>query len=633
MPIRLLVAMLVIGAAGLLAVMRSSAAEPPDANPPNIVLIMTDDQHWESIEYMPVLQERIVAQGVTFSNAFVTSPNCCPARAGFLTGDYVADHGVFTNGLPQGGADAFQPSGTVTEGLTDAGYHTAISGKFLTNYDYETNGDPTGFEEFFVYDDQPIEPPASDRDSFKYFNWVASDNGTEVAYGDSPTEYSTDVFGQRTADFISEMSGQAPFFAQYAPFAPHRPAALPERHRHLANAYLRDDFPPNYGVLPQGQAWTNELAESQWERTRQSEVEALRSQQIASLQSVDDNIELLLSTLERTGELDNTVVLFTSDNGFAWGEHRWLHKLCPYEACLRVPLVIADFRSSSSNEVRGTIDDRLVTNLDVAATIADLAGLEASSFSPNASPIVLGDRKPVRTEFLIENYGAGNGAQPLGMPAFQGVRTEAFKYIRYPDGAEELFILADDPFELVNVLDTATSGETTARQSTLTELDRLRRVTATEFPHGIKRKTVSLAVSDGCFGDGTPLEFTFDQQLPNLEEILALQFRFRTTERLEPATRTTLDVVAADAGWPQDRKIALPARVVAEDSFVLPINQQWLQQVESAQLKDIQITTDSDPDRQICLRDEITLEFDYLATGLNQELAEIESGASLRRTD
>ena len=148
------------------------------------------------------------------------------------------------------------------------------------------------------------------------------------------------------------------------------------------------------------------------------------------------------------------MVIFTSDNGFAWGEHRWLQKLCPYEACLRVPLVVADFRPDSPADMQGIIDDRLVTNLDVAATIADLADVYGPELMPSASPIDLEDQaNEVRADFLIENYGAGNGAKPVGLPAFQGVRTETHKYVRYPDGGEELFLLDSDPFELTNEIE------------------------------------------------------------------------------------------------------------------------------------------------------------------------------------
>ena len=568
---------------------------------PNIVLIMTDDQNWQSVGCMPNVIDRLASQGQNFSNAFVTSPNCCPARAGFFTGDYVADHGVFTNGLPKGGAQAFAPTGSFPELLQGEGYATGLFGKYLTSYRTNVNGAPIGFDRYLAFDDTPN--PDSQPDTFKFFNWTGNDDGELVTFGGADDDYSTDVLGQAARDFIAE-SADAPFFLQYSPFAPHRPAALPARHADLPDSYQRTSFPPNYGVLPEDAAWTNELSDPAWLDSRQPEVESIRGQQIASLQSVDDNVAVLLDELEAQGVLSNTVVIFTSDNGFAWGEHRWLQKLCPYESCLRVPLVVADFRPDSPADLQGIIDDRLVTNLDVAATIADLADVFDAELMPSASPIDLEDQtNEVRSDFLIENYGAGNGAKPVGLPAFQGIRTETHKYVRYPDGGEELFLLDSDPFELTNEI------ENPDEEANLNEL---RQTVDDSFPYELRRETWLMLPSDGCLGDGTPITADFPGDLPPVEDILTFEMGLETDNVLSNEVRLGLDLVAPGAGWDEELNISLPARVVQADALKVPATSRSIGSLDAANFDEIQIEAAVEPISTVCVSGSFELSIDYL---------------------
>ena len=583
----------------------ASSVPAGDDVPPNIVLIMTDDQNWQSINCMPIVTERISGQGLTFENAFVTSPNCCPARAGFFTGDYVADHGVFTNALPQGGAAAYSPSGSFPEILGAQGYTTGLFGKYLTSYRSEAHGAPIGFDRYLVLDD--ASHPDRRPETLSYFNWAGTpDDGSTILYGDSDEDYSTDVFGEAARDFIAE-AGDAPFFLQYSPFAPHRPATLPARHVDLAESFQRTEFPPNYGVVPQDAGWTNELRDRTWTNTRQPEVESVRSQQIASLQSVDENVGILLDELEANGQLDNTVVIFTSDNGFAWGEHRWLHKLCAYEACIRVPLVIADFRpDGATSQTRGSVDSRIVTNLDVAATIADLAGSFDAQVMPAATPIDLGEpTSPVRSQFLIENYTAGNGAQPLGQPAFQGVRTETHKYVRYPDGQEELFLLQTDPFELVNEI--ASPDETNT-------VEELRQTVDDSFPTKLRRETWVLDPSDICLGDGDPIEADFPGDLPPVNNILSMELRIQTDREPDLEVRQGFDLVSPRAGWNIEAEIALPPRVIESTVFKLPAATGFIGQLDADNFDNIQIEAEVEPSSPLCLSGALELNVDYLFT-------------------
>ncbi len=586
------------GVGGVVEVGKSLAEDP--AALPNIVLVMTDDQHWQSTDCMPILRTRLAPRATTFTNGFSTSPNCCPARAGFLTGDYVTSHGVYTNGLPRGGADAFAPDQTVTELLQDAGYRTGIFGKYLTNYGSDANGPPTGFDEYLVFDRTVVASAPVNPATQNYLGWVGTDNGEIVTFDSGANSYSTDVFGDRAIEFVASHDTNAPFFLQFSPFAPHRPATSAPRHTGLEAQVQRAVFPPNYGVVPEAQAWELGLSEAQWDNFRRADVENVRAQQIVALQAVDENLGRLLDQLEASGELNNTVVIFTSDNGFAWGEHRWLQKLCAYDACLRVPLLIADFRRTGG----GSTDQRLVTNLDIAATLVELAGVDAGLLGEDAAPLDLQSSDSIRESFLIENYGAGNGAQPLGLPPFQGVRTSTHKYVRYADGAEELFDLVGDPWELQNVASVVEYRET---------LETLRAETVASFPRLLAQQNWEAVVADGCIGDGSPLTLETDVDLPALEDVLSFEVLLSVDSSLGDRERAGLDLVGSMAGWAAEEEIALPARPNSEGQLALPAKQVWVQRLQTTQITELEIEATVEPADKVCVDGPVTIRAHVLA--------------------
>lgn len=483
---------------------------------PNIVLIMTDDQHYDTVQFMPKVTELLVDHGVTFTNAFVTTPNCCPARAGFLSGQYVADHGVWMNAGALGGAPALGSATVVPEQLQSVGYDTAIFGKYLTDYEHTEAGPPRGFDQFLVYDNEqrsdPNPPFAPNLAVSQFYEWYGTDNGSLLAYANSPADYSTDVFADRTIAYLDDLgNSQDPFFVQFAPFAPHMPAVPAPRHEAQAGSFTRTSFPGNYGHLPADHGWPAEQVASSWPN-RSARIEVDRSRSIASLLAVDEAVERIVTTLTDTGELDNTVFIFTSDNGVAMGEHQLRGKLCPYEQCLRIPLVIADMRTAGS----AIVADAMVTNLDVAAMTLDLAGIDPSLSMPDATLVDF--TAPItssRDHFFIEMYGPGNSATPLGLPPWIGVRTATAKYVRFGTGGEALFDLAGDPWELVNVVDDP---------AFLPVLEDLRERTNQHFPHEVQRWTVPAPRTSSCVSATETVVFPLvDVEWPPADVLLNLQ--------------------------------------------------------------------------------------------------------------
>src|SRR5688572_8252189 len=181
----------------------SSSQSTPRSDKPNIIIILTDDQPYHTMEHMPTVQSELVGTGITFNNAYATTPLCCPSRASILTGQYVFHHGVQTNRQPNGGATVFKDSSTLPVWLQEAGYQTALMGKYLNDYDALPEGYvPPGRDEWDVFDQR-------DPDRDFYFSYTLNENGIIKQYGID--DYSTDVLRDKAVDFIQDNSHQ-PFF-------------------------------------------------------------------------------------------------------------------------------------------------------------------------------------------------------------------------------------------------------------------------------------------------------------------------------------------------------------------------------------------------------------------------------------
>ncbi len=494
-----------IGAALALAAPAASAQQGRADGPPNVLVVMTDDETYRDAQLMPNFR-RLERAGTTFTNAFASYPICCPARATFLTGQYAHNHGVKGNFFATGGGfDSFREQGnTLPVWLQEAGYETAFVGKYLNEYGgRDPELVPPGWDDWHGL---------VDFSTYNYFNWAINENGTlryhgdrdyvdaliELAHAaatdriDSPTEgvalvlelfepfeytgteeerdYSPDVTGRIANRALTRMAaGERPFFLYYAPIASHNEsdfeevggireiAPSPDPRPPARYAHTYDDLP-----LPRDPSFDEEDVSDKPEgvrgRDRLSEetIEELTENnrgRLGSLRAADDALGRMLATLARAGELDNTIVIYTTDQGYLQGQHRIDdNKYIPYEPSIQVPLVIA-----GPGVPRGEVVEELVGAHDLTPTIVDAAGAKAGRQADGVSllPRLGGEPLPDR-DLLLEalapevQFEIGNEIVDAHVP-YYGVRTERYKYIRWSFGDEELYDLARDPYELENL--------------------------------------------------------------------------------------------------------------------------------------------------------------------------------------
>lgn len=430
-----------------------------DRDRPNIVFIVTDDQRWDTLQHMPRTLDRIAAHGVSFTNAFATTPACGPSRASMLTGLYTRNHGVFGNTGPSSGAPALVGSdrSTIATWLHDAGYRTGMYGKYMVGYAAQCPPfrtpcyRPPGWDEWQVFWTQ------------HYYNYTMHENGVDVRYGNSDAEYSTDVITAKSVQFIQAAQGQ-PFFLHVGYHAPHGEASgypiAATRHQYIFRGFppwlprpLPPWMPPNWGEedVSDKPPWLANLHRPDdplnSSLTYGRFAEGVRLLQLEAGLSVDEGIEAIVAALESTGQADNTVIVLTSDNGYFWGEHRFYGgKDYPYEESIRIPLLIRYPRMISSART----DPTQVLNIDIAPTLARLAGVEppAALDGISLTPLLRQETTAIRDDFLLEWYNLPNAP---GLPTYNGVRTPQWKYLTYPLASEaELYDLVEDPFELDN---------------------------------------------------------------------------------------------------------------------------------------------------------------------------------------
>jgi arylsulfatase A-like enzyme len=416
------------------AVLAAAPGGPAAPDHPNVVLFLTDDQRWDQLEQMPNVQRLLVDHGVRFENGFVVNSLCCPSRAGSLTGGYSHSTGVYTLTPPLGGYAAFDDRSTIATWLHDAGYHTALLGKYLNGYDGTRI--PPGWDRWFAF---------QQNHGNYYYDYSANDDGVLRSFGSDPEDYSTSLITAGAVDFIRATAG--PLFLYLAPYAPHAPA-IPAPGDESAFWSLPPDRPVNYDEsdVSDKPAWVRALPGMSG--GLRSGTDVLRLNMFRSLLAVDRMVGQVVDAMAETGRLHDTMFVFTSDNGLALGEHRWVHrKESAYEESIRVPLVIRYDPLVRSPRV----DGHLVTNIDFAPTAAQLAGVEATGADGRSLlPLLMSPAAPWRDDFLIEHEEITGIPDP---PTFCGVRTTDHLYVQYATGEEELYDLRTDPYELDNAVD------------------------------------------------------------------------------------------------------------------------------------------------------------------------------------
>ncbi len=418
------------------AALATPAASARTSGRPNIIVVLTDDQRWDTLSAMPTVEQKLVAHGVTFRNSFVVNSNCCPSRTSLLTGQYSHSTGVYKNLPPHGGFPSFRDSRTIATVLHGAGYTTALVGKYLNRYGVGTH-------------DAHYVPPGWDHwtaflGKTAYYDYRLVDQGRVRHYGRAPSDYSTDVLAHKAVSFVAH--ARAPFFLEFTPFGPHDPATPPPRYK---NAFQQFSWntPPSFDErdLSDKPAYIRKL--SPLNQKQLGQAERFRRQQLAAARAVDDAVSALVKALEARHMLRTTMIVFASDNGVSWGEHQLIaaRKLVPYEESIRVPLVI---RYDPLMHARPREDGRLALNIDLGPTFAALTGRTMPGAEGRSLlPLLAGRRPAWRHDFLVEHLV---GQPQRDVPTYCAVRGERYKYVLYQTGEEELYDLQLDPGELEN---------------------------------------------------------------------------------------------------------------------------------------------------------------------------------------
>lgn len=407
---------------------------------PDVVVIVTDDQRWDTLRVMPKTRNDLAAAGVTFTNAYTATPTCCPSRAGILTGRYPMGTDIWRNTPPHGGFDSFGDGSTVATWLHDAGYRTGLFGKYLNRYDkIAPTYIPPGWDRWYVHL------------STAHYGYSVNDQGTVVQRGTTPSDYSTIDIASKAVSFIENTEG--PLFAYVGIKAPHYPYTPPPGHEDAFGTLPRWR-PPSYNEadVSDKPRWLRSVDRLDGEQRRAIDRDRLAQHRM--LLGVDDAVRSIVRALRATGRLDDTLIVFTSDNGFSWGEHRLVGKLRPFEESIRIPMIV---RYDPWVIRPGSTDPRLAMNIDIAATIARATGVPAHPMDGRSLlPLLDGTAEVWRTRFLTMIYtGWANPA----MPSFCQLHTEDRAFTVYRSGEEEDYLLGEDPYQLENIAGTARGRE------------------------------------------------------------------------------------------------------------------------------------------------------------------------------
>lgn len=400
--------------------------------PLSFVVFVADDQRADSLWAMDRVQARLVDQGTEFTRAYATTPLCCPARASLLSGGHTsASTGVFANARPNGCTARFPDTDTLATRFQAAGYATGLVGKYLNDYpEVLAPTVPPGWTSFAAITEIP--------------GWFHFD----VVYGSStPTQpgqgvatrldtYVTDWQGQAAVSFLQE-HGQGDFLllvSLQAPHPPQMPAPEDEGafsdHEHRPPSFDEEDVSDKPG-------WVQDTP-----RFSQEELDHLDqvvADQLACLLSVDRAVAEVLDTLEEIGAAERTVVVYTSDNGTQWGEHRQQEKGRPYEESVRVPLVVRHPERPGAGQVEALV----ASDLDLAATLMALAGVQGSTEGLDLSPWLAGQQPETwRDHVVIANHAR------TFFPSWAALVTLDEKLVSYTSSEVEYYDLEADPWEI-----------------------------------------------------------------------------------------------------------------------------------------------------------------------------------------
>lgn len=439
-------------AAGSKPPSRSDKRLPRPDNRPNVVLITTDDQTLADLRHMPLTRRFIGSKGVTF-DGLSPHPLCCPARAEILTGQFAQNNGVRSNLGRYGGYRQLNTRHTIATWMKRSGYHTAFMGKFLNGYgSWSDHGAAPGWDEW--------NPTV--RGVYKFHNYTVRHNRRLRRYNTYQTDFFTNL-AVRKIKAASKM--RRPLFLWQSYMAPHVacppsketkrcwvPPLSARRHRGMfKNAVPPSMLSPAFNeedVHFAEKPFPLNLAES-LDDTKTRKILRLHRRRLQSLQAVDEGIARMVAALYRTNQLKNTLIIFTSDNGYLLGEHRHTGKVLPYEPALRVPLLMR-----GPGLPRGVVRNRVGTIVDLAPTIAAVGRAQPSLTMDgrNLIPIARRNRRSWDT-LLIQAGPYRLRDEPNGW-FYRGVRTGRYTYAYYLFSDEhELYDRRRDPYQLDNLAD------------------------------------------------------------------------------------------------------------------------------------------------------------------------------------
>ena len=403
---------------------------------PNIIVIMTDDQRWDTVTplAMPFVYDRF-QQGIRFVNAFTTTALCCPSRMNFLTGNLASVHGIHTN---DGELSVGPDQDTLATRLHTAGYRTGLFGKYVNNYN---RLGPPNVAQWHV-------PPGWDSwaaialpvNAYLNYTLVTGPTATQ-SYGDAASDYLTDVLRDRAAVFIDQaLQDNVPFFAFVTPFAPHTATAdqmVATRHAGTF-ASLPPWRPPSHAeadVSDKGSLMQIPIVPGKISTT-----DGYRILQYEALLAVDEMVEELFHILIRHEALDQTIVVYLSEQGLFWYEHRLTGKNMPYDEAHRIPLLI---RYPAALGSVGRSETGLATIQDVSATLAEWGGaLPLGVGASMVASLTAGQALP-RVSIPLEGWNADNTS------LYSGVRTANNKLFTWSVTQEiEEYNLVTDSYEM-----------------------------------------------------------------------------------------------------------------------------------------------------------------------------------------
>jgi N-acetylglucosamine-6-sulfatase len=447
---------------------------------PNIIFITTDDQTVHDMIALPRTESHVGGNGATFTNSFVSYPLCCPSRATYLSGQFAHNHNVLANTAPDGGYAMLNDKQTIPVWLQNSNYRTIHVGKMPNGWGSPDPAKvPPGWElpngEFYGF---VPDPPSA------YYGFKLNENGIITQY--TPNDYQTDVYAEKAVEAIDNhlthpAFNTKPLYMEVHFFAPHDPAEPAVRHQGLfASALLPKDGTYNEKSTKDKPKWLRRV--KRLGGGLRSKIQFRYRQRLESLLAVDDAVNAIVSKLAVEGILNETYIVFTSDNGYMQGQHR-LHqgKFVAYDPSAKVPLMIR-----GPGIAPGARSKELVSNVDLVKTFLDISGaspgitVDGRSLLPFAvdpnlrteRPLLLETGRPIaladpagastaggkrrkksskRVKNLDLDRTAQLSARVIKPPKYRALRTKRYLFVKYSDGGRELYDMRKDPLQLDSV--------------------------------------------------------------------------------------------------------------------------------------------------------------------------------------